>query len=110
MSTIPFKDIEEILGNDSEAAEFNFKKKAIEQDNIRNKYDQLQEKKKELADLSSFDLDNENPSVIQEIADETEDYLTKAKNAKVFLNNDFKGKVPLFPRNVILVAAETGVG
>jgi predicted ATP-dependent serine protease len=110
MSTTPFKDMEEILGNDAEAAEFNFKKKAIEQENIRSKYDRLQEKKAELAVIESFDLENEDPSVIQKIADEGEDYLLKAKNAKVFLNDDFKGKIPLFPRNIIFAAAETGVG
>ena len=104
------KDLAELVGNDVESLEYNQKKFELEQDSIRSRYDQMQERKEELALLDSFDLDNEDPSIIQKIADETEEYLIKAKNAKVFLNDDFKGKVPLFPRNVILAAAETGVG
>jgi predicted ATP-dependent serine protease len=107
---MPQKDIDELLGNDKDAAEFNFKKKELDQDNIRSRYEILQEKKSELASLETFDLDNEDPAIIQKIASDTEEYLIKAKNAKVFINDDFKGKVPLFPRNVILAAAETGVG
>jgi len=110
MSSAPHKDMEEIIKNDAETAEYNFKKKVIEQDSVRNKYDIVQEKNAELKALEALDLDHEDRSVIQKIADETKDYLLKAKNAKVFLNNDFKGKVPLFPRNIILAAAETGVG
>lgn len=104
------EDLKILAGDNKEALEYNYKKKEIEKDIISSKFEQMQERKAEIEALKSFDLDNEDPAVIQRIAEENEDYLLKAKNAKVFINNDFKGKVPLFPRNVILVAAETGVG
>lgn len=110
MSDAPYKDMAEIAGIDAETAEYNYKKKVVEQDAIRNRFNAVEEKNSELKELEAFDLDHEDPSIIQKIADETAEYLILAKNAGVFLNNDFKGKVPLFSRNITVCAAETGVG
>ena len=103
-------DIAALTGGDQEAADYNRKKRIIDQYNLDNKFDEIQERTSQLNALQKFNLDKEDPSVIQKIADENEQYLIAAKNAGVFINNDFKGKVPLFPKNVVVVAAETGVG
>ena len=108
--SIPSKDIEKILGNDVESIEINHKKKEIEIDNVRTRHSQLQDKKSQLEAIRNFNLGGDNSEFIKTVVQETEEYLLKAKNAKVFLNDDFRGKVPFFPRNVILAAAETGVG
>ena len=60
--------------------------------------------------LDSFDLGNYNEKYALELAQETEDYLLRARKSKVFLNDAFRGKVPYFARNIILAAAETGSG
>lgn len=104
------KDMAELLGNNKESAEYNRKKQELEQESIATRHEQMLERKAQIEAFKSFNLDTEEASIIQKIADDNEDYLLKAKNAKNFLNDSFRGKVPLFPRNVILAAAETGVG
>lgn len=110
MSNLLKNELEQFAHIDIEANKFNHQKKEIEKDRIQTDYNRLQERKEELEALEMLDLDNEDPSVIEQIAKETEEYLTHAQKAKIFINNDFKGKVPYFPRNIILAAAETGVG
>lgn len=91
-------------------SEFNKKKHEVELARVAQQHDQLQESRKELEKLESFDLGSYNERYAQELANETEDYLLRARKSKVFINNDFKGKVPFFARNIILAAAETGGG
>lgn len=102
-------NIASILGTEAEA-ELYKKKAEVEQDRIRKQYDQLQEQKRETEALKTLNFGNYDESYIESLAKGSTDYLMKARNAKVFLTNDFIGKVPFFPRNLILVGAETGVG
>ncbi len=90
--------------------EFNQKKAEVELARTQQAYEQLQDTKKELEKLESFDLGAYNEQYAAELASETEDYLLRARKSKTFLNGDFKGKVPFFARNIILAAAETGAG
>lgn len=47
----------------------------------------------------------------ERLIDENEEYVKLAKNSAIFLDMEiFKDKVALFPRNIILVGAETGTG
>lgn len=103
-------DLKEILGNNKEAQEYNTKKQELEQDRILTQHAQMKERKTEVQALRAFNLDNEDPSIIEKIALDNVEYLNKARNGKVFINETFKGKVPYFPRNVLVIGAETGVG
>lgn len=103
-------DLKEILGNNQEAVQYNSMKQELEQDNIITRHNQMKERKSTLESLKTFNLDTEDPSIIDKIAADNEEYLLRAKNAKVFINDDFKSKIPYFPRNVLVIGAETGVG
>ena len=90
--------------------EFNSKKIEVDMARIAHQHEQLQEQRKELELLEKFDIGANNGKYVEELAAETGDYLLRARKSGVFLNNDFKGKVPFFARNIILAAAETGSG
>jgi hypothetical protein len=90
--------------------EFNRKKIEVEFARTEQQHEQLQEQKRELELLEKFDIGANNAEYVQALAEETGDYLLRARKGGVFLNNDFKGKVPFFARNIILCAAETGSG
>lgn len=104
------EDVKAIAAGDQETMEFNRKKRIVEQYTLNSKYDDIQERTSQLNALQNLNIDKEDPSIVQKIAEANEQYLIAAKKAGVFLNNDFKNVVPLFPKNVIVVAAETGVG
>ncbi len=90
--------------------EFNKKKTEIEANRIAIQHEQMQEQRRELELLEKFDIGGGDGKYAQELAEETGDYLIRARKGGVFINNDFKGKVPFFARNIILAAAETGAG
>ncbi len=90
--------------------EFSKKKTEVDMARIAQQHDQLQEQRKEIERLENFDLSVNNKKYALALAEETGDYLLRARKSKVFLNNDFRGKVPFFARNIILAAAETGGG
>lgn len=102
-------DVSQILGPEV-IADLNKKKGEIEKARIETQHEQLQEQRKEMDMLAAFDLSKNDEEYINALAKSSTDYLTKAKKSKVFLNSHFKGKVPLFPRNLILLGAETGTG
>lgn len=104
------KKIEKIAGDDPAVLEYNQKKRALQRHEIDVEYDRLQEQQKNLETLKSFNLEAEDPEYLKDLIKETDDYLLNAKKAKIFLTNDFKGKVTFFPKNIILIGAETGVG
>jgi len=103
------QDVSQILGPEV-IADLNKKKSELEKARIETQHEQLQEQRRELEMLSSFDLSKNDADYITALAKSSTDYLMKAKKSKVFLNSHFKGKVPLFPRNLILLGAETGTG
>lgn len=90
--------------------EYNTKKVEVDIHRIKQQHDEMNERKRELEQLENFDIARDYETYAQTLATETEDYLMRARKSKVFLNNDFKSKVPFFARNIILAAAETGGG
>jgi KaiC/GvpD/RAD55 family RecA-like ATPase len=92
-------------------SEFNAKKVEVDFARVTQAHEQLKERKEELQRLETLDLSiGGNKEYILGLAEETEDYLLRARNSKVFINDDFRGKIPFFARNIILIAAETGAG
>lgn len=61
--------------------------------------------------FENFDVSAGIKEEYAKLAIENEEYVKLARHAKVFLNLDvFKDKIPLFPRNIIYLSAETGTG
>jgi replicative DNA helicase len=85
--------------------EFELKKARIEV-----QHEILSQKAKELEGFKSFKIGG-NDERIHKLREQNKEYIELAKKGSVFLKNDeFKGLVPLFPRNMILVGAQTGDG
>lgn len=93
-----------------EATEISRKKYEVDKHKVESLYDDLIERKKQNEINSSIDLSYMPKERIDKIKKETREYLINAKNSKCFINNDFRGKVPFFARNLLLVAAQTGHG
>jgi len=75
------------------------------------KHKRLQESLEMEEAFNNFDVSAGIKEEYARLAIENEEYIKLAKNAKVFLNlNAFKDKIPLFPRNIIYLSAETGKG
>ena len=84
-------------------AELNRKKTDLDIDKINTDHDRLLERQKESDFLKNFDLHKNRSEYINALANSSTDYLLKARDAGVFLNDSFASVVPFFPRNVILI-------
>ena len=110
MSDKPTSLNDALMGVTSETSEFRRKESELHRDRIDTQHEEMELRKEELEKSQSIDLGNISPERIKQLQADNTDYLEKAKNAKVFINDHFKGKIPYFPRNIILVAAATGDG
>lgn len=86
------------------------KNKELFEDRINRQHEELVRRKEEYKKIQSIDLGKKNIDRINKIKNNNTEYLTLAKTAKTFINNDFKGVVPYFARNLILITADTGSG
>ena len=97
----------EIVDNQDEIRR---KKQEVYEDRIETQYDDLTKRKLETTINESISLMGMTPEKVNEIAEEGDEYLRLARDAKPFINDDFVGMVPYFARNVILAGAPSGNG
>jgi len=91
--------------SDLSKKEFELKKARIE-----FQHENLSKQIKELDGFKTFKIGN-SPDRVEKLKSQNKEYIGLAKKGSIFLKiDDFKGLVPLFPRNLILVGAETGHG
>lgn len=93
-----------------EAQELRKKKFELDKYRIESNHDEMVKRKEELATNDQINLNYMSLERLDKIKRENREYLEHARNASVFINNDFKCKVPFFGRNLILVGAQTGHG
>jgi hypothetical protein len=75
------------------------------------RYEQVKKQQKELEAVKSFKIGLSSSDRVKELQDQNSEYIELARSGGVFLsNNKFRGSVPLFARNIILVGAQTGEG
>ncbi len=94
----------------TELSETVDKQKEIFKYETDNKYEDIERRKEELRINESINLDSMDPEYIKKAQEDSTDYLMGARESKVFINNSFKGKIPYFNKNLILLAAQTGQG
>lgn len=100
-----------VFQQDKSEEDLYHKQKELYYDKIDNEYKALRTRKKIAEKTNSIQLDNIDLDRIDKIAKDNDEYLKQVKNACVFFNNkDFKGKIPYFAKNVILMAATSGEG
>ena len=104
------EDIQQILKDNEEVESLQRKAHEINKDRINTQYDSLKQRKKEQDQLESLDLSQRDTAYIEKLQKENKEYLEKARESKIFLCNSFKGLVPYFPRNIILVTSYSGEG
>jgi hypothetical protein len=93
-----------------ESKEIRQKADELWKDNINQQYDGLKERK-QISDMAqNMNVDGMSVQKIEEAQADSKHYLENAKNCKVFINNDFKGKVSNFGKNIILIGAKSGQG
>jgi len=78
---------------------------------VDHQYDQLQDAKIKTEAFKRVKIGGNSKARASKLAKENREYIELAKSAAVFLDmEEFKDKVALFPRNIILLGAETGTG
>ncbi len=108
--------INDVLGNilneaEIKNTELRKKERELWEESVKNKYENLKRKKEEENYVKSIDLNPNNCEAhIEKAIRDNEEYLIQAKNAMVFINDDFKQAIPFFGKNLILLAAKTGKG
>lgn len=91
-------------------SELRKKQREIHEYDVDNKYEDMERRKEEMKINSSIDLTVRNMERIKQVQGSSTGYLMSARDSKVFLHDDFRGKIPYFKKNLILLAAETGQG
>lgn len=96
--------------NDDPYSEIREKQQEVYADKVVRQHDEMQARKQEELRIKGLDLSKAETDRINQLADESDEYLKAAREAKIFLNDDFRGIIPFFPRNILLAAASTGDG
>lgn len=107
MSTLTKESIQESV---KAAAELSKKEFELKKARIEVQHEKLAQQVKELEGFKKFKIGSSDERIAT-LKIQNREYIDMAKKATVFLNIDeFRGLVPLFPRNLILVGAQTGDG
>lgn len=86
------------------------KKLVLEERRVNSQIKRLQESDRALELVENADLERMSDEQVEEIRRINREYIMSARNRMVFINKDFDGVVPFFPKNIILVGGTTGTG
>lgn len=102
------KDI--VQHNITQVADLAKKEFELRKAKVEVQHENLNKQLKELEGFKTFKI-GATEERINSLKFQNREYIQLAKGGSVFLNiEDFKGCIPMFPRNLILVGAETGHG
>lgn len=71
---------------------------------------ELIKNKTELEEAKKINFGEMSPETVEQLVKDNDEYMEAAKKSMTFINNEFKGIVPFFRKNLILVGADTGHG
>lgn len=86
------------------------KKIVLEHVKVKHQFEQAQQAKKEIDIAQKTDFATMSPDYILSIQQENQDYINAARGGMSFINDAFKGIVPFFRKNLILIGGKTGEG
>lgn len=75
-----------------------------------SRIESIEKNKQELAIASSINFDGLSDSAIDKLVIANEDYIDAARLSMTFINDEFKGIVPFFQKNLIFIGGKTGEG
>jgi len=93
-----------------EEAELNRKKAEVQKRRTESEYNRYVEADEEAEKAKSISFKAPSQSDIERYQRENEKYMTAAREAKVFINDDFTGVIPFFRKNLILMCSVSGEG
>ena len=83
---------------------------ALREHKVSYDYSLLEQTKREMEDAKKIDYGTLSNLAIERMIRDNEDYMEAAKQAMTFITKSFKGVVPYFRKNLILVGGDTGDG
>ena len=100
------KEKEEIV----KLKELRTKENILRESRVEREFEKLEEYKRQQEILGAADISQMDPDEIASIQTGIQEYLEAARTSKTFINDTFRGIVPLFAKNVILIGANSGEG
>lgn len=86
------------------------KEKELHHNRVKEQHEDMVKRKEQTKKVQNVRLGVYDSDRIQRLKEENRQYLTLAKNSKVFMMDAFKAKVPYFAKNLITIGATTGSG
>lgn len=94
-----------------ESREMTEKQYKLQKKRVESQYEQLEKQERIQEAFNNLPIGRNIEERYSKLAQENEEYIRLAKDAGTFLGMEvFNNKVALFPRNLILISAETGTG
>ena len=82
----------------------------IREHKVGNEYENIVRNKDEIERAPTINFGAISNEAIERMVVENEDYILAARNPLPFINDDFRGIVPFFRNNLILIGSKTGGG
>lgn len=101
---------DDFMKNLSSEADVDRKEKEIKVNRVNVQYDRLVENKEKYEAIKGSTFGVISDERANELIKENEEYMNAASKPLTFINQEFKGVVPFFTKNLILVGAKTGEG
>jgi archaellum biogenesis ATPase FlaH len=94
----------------NEVEDIRVKEYEIRKTRVETQYEDMQRRQKEQERNKNLDVSKLDDEQKDKIKGSIKDYMHHAKRSQIFLNDDFKGKVPMFARNLVFIGGESGNG
>lgn len=87
-------------------------KRKLEIDDMvtQSRIESIHKNKQELAIAESINFDGLSDSAIDKLVEANEGYIDAARLSMTFINEEFKGIIPFFQKNLIFIGGKTGEG
>jgi len=93
-----------------EMAELKKKESVIKKARVEFQYEQIEETNKELETQKNVVINQIRDEYVKKLQNDNNNYFSQARSSPTFLDDQFRGVVPFFTNNVILIGAPTGMG
>lgn len=94
----------------SEVGDLRVKEAELRKSRVEAQYEDLKRRQGEIEKNKSLNVSSMQDETVSKIKEGIGSYFRHAKKSQIFLNDHFKGKVPMFARNLIFVGGESGTG
>lgn len=104
------KKIAEVAELEQKKREVSTRKLHIDDARTKAQFEELQQNQKDLELAKSVSYGKMSANSIVKIKADNTAYIKAARNSMSFINDEFKGVIPYFQKNLILIGGKTGEG